>query len=203
MGLKERRQRHKELFRGEILAAARELFLLEGYAKFSMRKLAARIEHSPTTIYLYFRDKDDLLLNICEELSAAFHDSINEIRSTVPEPREALRLVLHKYIEIGLTNPEQYKVVFFTNPTVYGTPDDFMKRDTMGRRYYVCFQELVDECMRSGALRNTDCAVLTQVFWAAVHGLVTLFIFTDDFPMADSSVMADILINGLLKGHDD
>ena len=59
MGIKERRERQKEHLREEILEAARELFLKEGVENVSMRAIAKRIEYSPTTIYLYFKDKWD------------------------------------------------------------------------------------------------------------------------------------------------
>ena len=61
MGVQERRAREKKELRGEILDAARDLFLREGYENVSMRKIAEKIEYSPTTIYLYFQDKADLL----------------------------------------------------------------------------------------------------------------------------------------------
>ena len=56
MGIKERRAREKEQLRRQILSAARELFVNEGYENVSMRKIANKIEYSPTTIYLYFKD---------------------------------------------------------------------------------------------------------------------------------------------------
>jgi len=54
MGTAERRARQKASLRGEILDAARRMFAEEGYEQVSMRRLAERIEYSPTTIYLYF-----------------------------------------------------------------------------------------------------------------------------------------------------
>ena len=69
MGIREKRAKYKEEFRREILDAARELFLSEGYEKFSMRRLAEKIGYSTPTIYLYFKDKDDLLFAICEEFA--------------------------------------------------------------------------------------------------------------------------------------
>lgn len=201
VGLKERRIQHKEQFRAEILAAARELFSQEGYSQFSMRKLAARIEHSPTTIYLYFRDKDDLLFYICEELYAAFLKAVVEIRQAEPDPGKALRLILHHYIRFGVSHPEQYKTVFFTSPVVYGSPDSFMTKDTIALRSYRAFLDLISECIQRGVLQKNDCNMLAMVFWSAMHGLVTSIIFTRDFPMPDTALMADILIDGLLKGH--
>ena len=57
MGIKERQVRQKEVLRQDILDAARDLFIEEGYENTSMRKIAERIEYSPTTIYYYFKDK--------------------------------------------------------------------------------------------------------------------------------------------------
>lgn len=52
MGTKERRAREKEQLWQQILSAARELFVNEGYENVPMRKIAHKIEYSPTTIYL-------------------------------------------------------------------------------------------------------------------------------------------------------
>ncbi len=56
MGSTERRQTHRASLRREILDAASRLFVEEGHERVTMRRLAERIEYSPTTIYLYFRD---------------------------------------------------------------------------------------------------------------------------------------------------
>ena len=52
MGTKERRAREKEQLQQQILSAARELLVNEGYEKVSMRKITHKIEYAPTTIYL-------------------------------------------------------------------------------------------------------------------------------------------------------
>ena len=67
MGVKERREREKSEVRDKILDAARELFIAEGYEGVSMRKVADRIEYTPTTIYGYFADKEDLFRQLCHE----------------------------------------------------------------------------------------------------------------------------------------
>jgi AcrR family transcriptional regulator len=50
LGIRERREREKAEIREKILDAARELFVNEGYEAVSMRKIADRIEYSPTAI---------------------------------------------------------------------------------------------------------------------------------------------------------
>ncbi len=51
--------------RQRILKAAMELFAKGGYENVSMRKIAKKIEYSPGTIYLYFKNKNDIMLQLC------------------------------------------------------------------------------------------------------------------------------------------
>src|SRR3954466_11246982 len=67
MGIRERQSREREAVRRSILAAARTLFLAEGYANVSMRKIADQIEYSPGAIYSYFASKEDIFFALAEE----------------------------------------------------------------------------------------------------------------------------------------
>ena len=64
MGIVERKEREKEEMRKLILEAAQKLFLETGFEKVSIRNIADAIEYSPATIYLYFKDKNELLYAI-------------------------------------------------------------------------------------------------------------------------------------------
>ena len=66
MGIPERRERARGELRARILAVAEELFVREGYENVSMRRIAARIEYSPTTIYHHFKDKAELFACLLE-----------------------------------------------------------------------------------------------------------------------------------------
>ena len=201
MGLKERRQKHKEEFKAEILEAALALFVQEGYNQFSMRKLASRIEHSPTTIYLYFRDRDDLLLHICENFYAnLLQEQLQGMTADAP-PEQLLRQAFLSYDSYSLKHPELYKVVFFSNPQLYGRPEDYLSRDTMSLKCWKQFCELVDNCIKSGYFRPLDCYTLSTVMWIAMHGLVTSTIFTKDFPLPDPAIMTEMMLDGVFSGY--
>ena len=91
MGVKERRARERAQLRQQILSAARELFVNEGYENVSMRKIANKIEYSPTTIYLYFKDKADLLDSVCKETLLNLLNTLEELKSDISDPVETLR----------------------------------------------------------------------------------------------------------------
>jgi AcrR family transcriptional regulator len=200
MGAKEKRNRYKEEFRREILNSARELFIDDGYEKFSMRRLAEKIDYSPTTIYLYFKNKDDLLLAICEEVAEQFLTRLRHIRSVQSKPLEALRQAMLYLVEFAFDNPNQYQVFFLTRPNVYGTQEEFMKRESMARNSYFEFREIVQACIKAEKLRRMDIDVVTQVLATAPHGLIAMTLYQNSFPWADRKVLATTLVDGLLRG---
>src|SRR6516165_2630672 len=113
MGVKERREREKSETRDKILDAARELFINEGYEAVSMRKLAEKIEYSPTDIYLHFADKEELFHELCHEdfppLAEVFPSSAMPL-----DPVERLRFIGQTYVDFGTRYPNHYKLMFMT-----------------------------------------------------------------------------------------
>ena len=109
-----RLQSDKENLRQDIMDAAREMFVAEGYQNVSMRKIADKIGYSATTIYLYFKDKNDLLHQICEQTFARLAHNIKAIQNLSDNPLEKLRSGLREYIYFGLKHPGQYEIVFIT-----------------------------------------------------------------------------------------
>src|SRR5712691_5405342 len=98
MGVQERRARQKESIREEILDAARTLFVKEGYESVSIRKIADKVEYAPGTIYLYFRDKADILDRICEETFGKLIVRLQAIEHDSAAPLDKLRRGLRTYI---------------------------------------------------------------------------------------------------------
>src|SRR3974377_665963 len=102
MGVKERKARQKGFLRQEILDAASELFVKEGYENVSMRRIAEKIEYSPTTIYLYFTDKAELLEQVCFETFSRLSLVLSRIQELPGDPVKRLKHGLIAYIQFGL-----------------------------------------------------------------------------------------------------
>src|SRR5260370_1927832 len=81
MNATSRRQKRKEELRRVILDAAREIFVHEGYEKFSMRKLAEKIEYSPGRVYLYFKNKEELFECLVAERFARLLKTFTTLRT--------------------------------------------------------------------------------------------------------------------------
>ena len=172
MAIADRRERERQEIRRKILDAARELFAREGFEQVTMRRIAEAIEYSPTTIYLHFKDKDELVRSLCEtdfaRLLAAF-----EAAKPPKDPVEAIRRIGLAYARFGLENPNHYRFMFMTPMTPKPAPQD---PDDMGDGAYGYLLQAVKRAMAEGSLRRDDAEAVSQVLWASVHGAVALLV---------------------------
>ncbi len=191
MAVKERRAREKERLRADILDAARELFVKEGYENVSMRRIAEKIEYSPTTIYLYFRDKAELLQSICEETFGALTRQFEEISKAVSDPVERLRMIGRAYIDFGLKHPNQYRLTFMMGPFQQHLGEVFQYEGSLGQKCFEALRATVAECVKQEKFRNVDVDMASQSMWAAVHGVTSLLIAHPWFPWVDKDKLID------------
>jgi AcrR family transcriptional regulator len=201
MTVKERRAREKAELREEILDAARELFVREGYENFSMRRLAEKIEYSPTTIYLYFKDKAELLFALCEETFSKLVQQLETIASLATDPLEGLRAGMLAYVDFGLKHPSNYLVTFvLPHPTGTSDSDRYLCPSGMGMRAFDCLRQAVAECVHTGKFRKLDLEKTSQAIWAALHGVTSLLIVHPDFPWVSREEIVDQVIETTIEG---
>jgi AcrR family transcriptional regulator len=200
MGVQERRAREKEELRREILDAARDLFVEVGYEAVSMRKIAEKIEYSPTTIYLHFRDKSDLLDCICSDTFSQLVERLKAISRDEPDPVLALKSGLRAYIDFGLEHPAHYKVAFMMPHAHHCDPESPSRSDEAGQRAFNCLMQLVAASVEAGALRTDHVKLTTQMLWSAIHGLTSLYITHPAIPWVDRQGLITHLLDTLVKG---
>src|SRR5438270_7372222 len=110
-----RRERLKTELREEILAAARDLFVTDGYLNVSMRKVAERVGCSPGTIYLHFKDKNAILSAICIETFSKLDKRMEAIQKDEGDPIDRLRRGGRAYTRFALDHSNHYIVTFGTS----------------------------------------------------------------------------------------
>ena len=64
MGIQERKRRERERRRQQIIVAAKRIFSVKGFSKTTMEDIAREAELSPGTLYLYFKNKDELYASL-------------------------------------------------------------------------------------------------------------------------------------------
>lgn len=199
MSIVERKERHKESLRQEILDASREILLAEGYANLSMRRIAERIEYSPTTIYLYFKNKDDILYHLCVETLERQLEVISAAGIDQPSPLLRLRAALRAYIDFGLSEPDRYKIAFMADLSRYVSTASILEHGSVADKLIELMCLRVKEVLvESGCHHDVRCVF--QALWAHCHGIVSLVIGHPDFPWVEREKLIESGLDLSLAG---
>ena len=178
MGITERKEREKLEMRELILEAATSMFLEEGYEKTSIRNIAERIEYSPATIYLYFKDKDELFFAIHQ---LGFTKLLQEMApvALIENPLDRIRELGRIYIEFGLNNPEYYDLMFIMRAPMNALKEKIGVEQCWqdGQSTFSFLQSIINEGISKGLIKDgSDPLALSMYAWTCVHGMVSLHI---------------------------
>lgn len=173
MGVLERKEREKEEMRQRILTAAQKLFLTKGFEKTSIRNIADAIEYSPSTIYLYFKDKNDLLFALHQ---MAFEVMINEL-SNVGEQQTAFDAFVQmgrNYVKFALENPEKYDLMFLMIAPIESLECNEDIWDD-GKQALDLLKMTIEACKQEGYFSKDETDDLALMIWSTMHGMVTIY----------------------------
>ena len=201
---KPRGQGHER--RAEILAAAKAMFIAEGYATVTTRKLAERVGLSQTGLYVYFQSKEEILFALSQATFAKLGEALRTaIDGAKPGP-ELMRRMCRAYVEFGLANRDEYELTFMASDAPlkpFHVDKDLTRpfeQQGVGLQAYLIVQEQVKRLQAAGAIAERDATIATQTIWVALHGLVALLIARSGFPWADTRLLTDRLVETLIKG---
>lgn len=173
MAIKERKEREKQEMRSLIIESATQLFLKQGYDKTSIRSIADDIEYSPATIYLYFKDKDEIFFVIHENAFEILEKHLRK-NDVIADPFERLGALGKTYIEFGLQNPDYYDLMF-----IMRAPMEQIKNEEKWKSGECAFGYLLttlSACLEENKIRQADLHVTAIQVWSFVHGLVSLYV---------------------------
>jgi len=199
MSIDERKERHKESLRQEILDASREILLAEGYTYLSMRRIAERIEYSPTTIYLYFKNKDDILYQLCVETLERQFEAIRAAGADQPAPFLRLRASLRAYVDFGLSEPDRYKITYMADLSPYVSTARIVEQGSVADKLIEMMCHRVHEALVAAECER-DVESVFQALWAHCHGMVSLLIGQPDFPWTDREKLIETGLDLSLAG---
>jgi len=137
-----------------------------------MRGLARQIEYSAGTIYRYFENKDDIMLQLCyqgfEKLLA-----LQYALDKIADPVERIKTGGRHYVTFAQENPELYELMFGTKEIVKQPGD---AEETVALKSFRKLVDHVQQCLDASLFSGGDAETLAVALWAALHGLSSLLI---------------------------
>lgn len=173
MSIQERKSKEQARLKQKILRATLRVFAEQGYGKVSMRRIAALIDYSPTTIYRFFRNKEELLGAIAAGTYGDLAARFEKVKAREgADPLGTLRSLVGEYICFCVERPEMFKM--YSNLGVFEVEAGAVYERLGGARYrvyqswFACLRALIG----SGRLVVKDEMRAFLYFWDAAQGYI-------------------------------
>jgi AcrR family transcriptional regulator len=168
MGIRERQHRERDTVRRKILNAARTLFLTEGYANVSMRKIADQIEYSPGAIYSYFPSKEDIFFALAEE-GLQFVRAHCGASAHANAPLERVRQAFWQFYTFSKEQREYFSLIFVDNAVPRISRD--WERFSSMRELRQEIEQDIQQCIDQGLFPTVENpGTIFRILFTAMYG---------------------------------
>ncbi|MDJ0920415.1 MAG: TetR/AcrR family transcriptional regulator [Henriciella sp.] len=202
------RRRHK--VRTRILSAAETVLASDGVDGLSIRRLAEKIDYSPSAIYKYFGSKDELVFELKEAFFEKILERIDHIVDKQTPFHVRARDCVATYVEIAVDKPHHYAAAFAGQIAETGPSEDEPGfQDTKKGLAFSVLKKMVQEGIDDGHFRpDLNASLAAKSIWASCHGLAMMRVHAPSFPSLNpnkttispekfTEFHADLVVRGL------
>jgi AcrR family transcriptional regulator len=176
MGVAERREREKNLRRKQIMEAAEKVFCAKGFGSATMEDIAQEAELSPATLYLYFKNKDELYtsinLRILRYATARLEQLYHRMGLTSEQKLEALKDVfykIYKFDPLSLINVFHFQA---SDGLKNLSPELLSEIELLSAVPIRIISKIFEEGIQQGVFLDRHPTGLADVVWSLFSGLV-------------------------------
>lgn len=205
MNTRARQEQEKENMRKMILEAAVKIIISEGYEKLSMRKIAEEIDYSPTTIYIYYKDKAQIVSDISSRI---YREIVANVKKVLEENEDSridkqIELSFRSFITTMTSNLEMGKAVIMSGTNAIFGPEENEPPEEDG---IAILHDLLVKGQEQSVFRKLDDNVswmlITALLGFSLNAIETRICLAPNWSeLVD--IYTKMLINGLLFREED
>ena len=180
-----RREREREERRNAILDAAEDVFLAKGFVDTTMDEVAAGAELSKGTLYLYFKNKDELYVATCLRTLRRIVELYEAVAQGEGSGLETLRELGGAYVAFARDNKQHFRVAMswmLSNFVVDPDTASFATYRSLIQKLFGIAQSTIERGKQDGSIRaDVDPQKLAIQMWGGTLGMLLLSINREEF----------------------
>lgn len=195
-----RKEREKKARKKEILESAARLFSDKDFHEVTVEEIANDVELSKGTLYLYFKNKDDLFFSIVVEKTQDLSRKLKDAVGTCDSFDTCLRNVVAIHCIFFQENVAFFKIMQ-SEKTRMSTESHYRLHDyveEMFETYMVILTDLVKKGQKQDVLRGGDPTPLVKAFRGILNSFVFYYVFTQREGSLTDEIdeIVDLFLNG-------
>jgi len=185
--------------RARILEAASRVFACKGFLSATVAEVAREAKVADGTIYLYFRNKDDLLLRLVEARMNALCHAMEEVLARIEDPLEKLAAFIRFHLKMVEKSPEEAQVLIVelrqSGPDLKGALAELM------RPYLAMLQQILEEGIAGGVMRPLDPRAVRHAIFGALDEVALAWLLRGRrFDLShNAEQLAELFVGGLAQ----
>ena len=176
MGIEERKEREKQMRRRQIINAAEKVFAAKGFTAATIENIAEEAELSPATLYLYFKNKDELYASLNLKFLEVFTEKVENIRhQNELDPEEKVRALEKAFYELYEYDPlNVINVLRFQSSEALRnlSPQLSSQIKDGARKYLRAIAAIFQDGVKTGMFMDRHPIAFADIVWGLYAGLV-------------------------------
>ena len=176
MGIQERKEREKERRRQQIIIAAKRVFSQKGLNKTTMEDIAKESELSPGTLYLYFKNKEELYASLSLRILQFLSIRVAQVIQDQGEgPSEKLDRLIEAMYEVYEFDPMVIINMFHlqSSETLKNlSPELLTEIKTLSKKALAHMAGIFEEGIQQGVFIDRHPTALADIFWSLFSGVI-------------------------------
>jgi AcrR family transcriptional regulator len=176
MGIQERKQRERERRRQQIIVAAKRVFSEKGYSKATMEDIAREAELSPGTLYLYFKNKDELYASLSLRILQYLNIRLEDVKKEKDiEPRRKIAAIKEALFDVYQFDPMILINMFHlqSSETLKNLSSPLLENITeLSRNSLTILSEIFKDDTGQEIFANHHPTAIADIVWSLFTGVV-------------------------------
>jgi len=150
-----------------IIERATDLFYRHGFVKASIRDIVRAVGVTNSTVYIHFKNKDDILYHIIDDMGSMLLRELSRVMVEHDDPVECLRQMILRQVSLIKENRREIKIYMEEH---YQLPTDLRKKALkQHRQVYDIYYEKILEIKEKGLIRDLNPTVMTFGIFAMIN----------------------------------
>jgi len=177
-----------------ILDVASRVFSEYGYAGANMRMIAGAANIGVSSLYLYFKNKEDLYLTLMKTKMDEFSNKTMGAIKDIADPLEAIRAFIAMSLKYAKKHPSPMLLQGREHRFAFGIE---MKRDFFKSQRNL-IMDIIRHGMKSGAFREVNVQETAKIILSVIRGFY-LSVAVDPASLFSSEKCSELILNGLIR----
>lgn len=176
MGIQERKEREKERRRQQIIVAAKRVFSEKGFNKATMEDIAKEAELSPGTLYLYFKNKEELYASLSLRILQYLHIRVTHVnKETSLDPEQKVKALMEAMYDVYDFDPLIIINMFHlqSSETLKNLSETLLSEiKDLSQRSNGAIAKIFEEGINAGLYVDHHPMAMADIFWSMFSGVV-------------------------------